>query len=193
MFELFSFIKNIFIHCYNSFERHCVLLHIIPFIILLCISFIFNFEHKHYFEETETTRSLLGLLALLGLLLLLGSWDAALADDDVSEDLVQLLVLADGGEDVVGDESLLLFLLLAGVGLFEDLFDDLLEHGGHVDWGVGGDTLGISALLHVTVDTTDWEDDACALGTGLALFVLCHLMMRKKGVALSGTICDSRP
>ena len=144
----------------------------------------FMFVLSRRFRDLQNTRSLLGLFALLGFLLLLGSWDAAFTDDDVSEDLVQLLVLADGGEDVVGDESLLLFLLLAGVGLFEDLFDDLLEHGGHVDWGVGGDTLGISALLHVTVDTTDWEDDACALGTGFALFVLCHLMMKKGMVVL---------
>ena len=119
-------------------------------------------------------KSLLGLLALLGLLLLLRAWDTTLADDDVLEDVVELSVLADGGQDVVRDESLGGLVILAGVGLLEDLLDDLLEHGGHEDRRVRGDALGEAALLQVAVDTTHREDDACAGGSGLGFLVDSH-------------------
>jgi len=93
-------------------------------------------------EKTQSSQQncslVLGLLGLLGLLLLLlDAGDAAFSDDDVFEDVVELLVLADGSQDVVGYQALLLLLLLAGLGFFEDLLDDLLEDSGHVDWGIG--------------------------------------------------------
>lgn len=81
-------------------------------------------------------QSLLRFLALLAFLLLLGSWNTTFADDDVSEDFIEFLVFTDSSEDVVGDESLLFFLFLAGVGFFEYFFNYLLEDCSHVNWSI---------------------------------------------------------
>ena len=104
----------------------------------------------------------LGFLPLLRLLLLLGPWDATFSDDDVLEDVVQLLVLADGCEDVVGYEALGGLVLLPGVGFLEDFFYNLLEDGCEVDWGVRRDAIGIAAFFEMPVDAAHWENDACA-------------------------------
>lgn len=133
-----------------------------------------NLVHKYL--VTEIQRSLVLGLAGLAALFLLDTGDTTLADDDVLEDDVQLAVLADGGDDVVGHDTLGGLLVLVLVGFTEDLVDDGFEDGSHVNWGIRGDTVRIAALLQVAVDTTDGEDDSCTGGSGFGFLVSCHLI-----------------
>ncbi|CAL6017634.1 Conserved_hypothetical protein [Hexamita inflata] len=92
--------------------------------------------------------------------------------------VVEFLVLTDGSQDVVWNKTLGSFVVLAGLGFFEDFFNNLLENSGHVDWSIRRDTVCITAFLEVTVDTTDWEDDASTCGSGFRFLIECHLTER---------------
>src|SRR5690242_9353158 len=104
--------------------------------------------------------TLLGLLGQEGVMDV--GEDTALGDGDVSEQLVQLLVVADGELQVSGNDTGLLVVASGVTGQLEDLSSQVLEDGSEVDGGTSTDTLGIVTLAEVTVDTTDGE-----LKTGL--------------------------
>lgn len=119
---------------------------------------------------------LAGLVALLGLgreeLRLDLRQDTTLRDDDVAEQLVELLVVADGklcsrGQqrcseherkrgrtEVAGDDTRLLVVTGGIAGELENLSGQVLEHGREVDGRAGTDTLGVVATAEETVDTT---------------------------------------
>ena len=59
--------------------------------------------------------------------------DTALGDGDVAEQLVQLLVVADGELQVTGDDTRLLVVTRGVAGQFEDLSCQVLENGCEVD------------------------------------------------------------
>ena len=107
-----------------------------------------------------------GSAALLGLLgqerVVDVGEDTTLGNGDVAEQLVQLLVVADGELQVAGNDTG--FLVIAGsvTGQLKNLSSQVLEDGSEVDGGTSTDTLGIVALAQVTVNTTDRE-----LKTGL--------------------------
>ena len=131
--------------------------------------------HKYLLKLIKLTkRSLLGLLALLFLHLLLRSWNTTLSDNDVREDWVEFLILTNGSEDVVWNKSLSILAILSAVGFLEDFFNNLLENGSHIDWSIRWDTFCISALLHVSVNTTNWEDNTSTCGSWLLLLIDCH-------------------
>lgn len=88
--------------------------------------------------------------------------NTTLGDGDVSEQLVQLLVVADGELQVAGNDTGLLVVAGGVTGQLEDLSGQVLEDGSEVDGGTGTDTLGVVTLAQVAVDTTDGE-----LETGL--------------------------
>lgn len=88
--------------------------------------------------------------------------DTTLGDGDVSEKLVQLLVVADGELQVARDDTGLLVVASSVTGQLENFSSQVLEDGSEVDGGTSTDTLGVVALAEVTVDTTDGE-----LKTGL--------------------------
>ena len=83
--------------------------------------------------------------------------NTTLGNGDVSEQLVQLLVVADGELEVTGDDTGLLVVTSGVAGQLEDLGSQVLQNGGEVDRGTSTDTLGVVALAEKTVDTTNWE------------------------------------
>ena len=91
--------------------------------------------------------------------------DTTLGDGDVTEKLVQLLVVADGELKVARDNTGLLVVAGSVTGQLEDLSSEVLKDGSEVDGGTGTDTLGIVTLAEKTVDTADGE---CETGLGRA-------------------------
>ena len=83
--------------------------------------------------------------------------DTALGDGDVSEKLVQLLIVADGELEVAGDDTGLLVVARSVASQLEDFSGEVFENGGEVDGGTGTDTLSVVALAEETVDTADGE------------------------------------
>ncbi|KAG9859207.1 hypothetical protein KCU68_g9, partial [Aureobasidium melanogenum] len=85
-----------------------------------------------------------------------------LGDGDVSEKLVQLLVVADGKLKVTRDDTGLLVIASGVTGQLEDFGSQMCT-----------DTLGVVALAEETVDTTDGESETglgrtAEMGTGKA-------------------------
>jgi len=83
--------------------------------------------------------------------------DTTRGDRDVLEQLVQLLVVADGQLDVAGDDAHTLVVARGVASQLEDLSSEVLEHGSEVHGRTGSDTGGIAAITELTVDTTDRE------------------------------------
>lgn len=83
--------------------------------------------------------------------------NTALGNGDVSQQLVQLLVVADGELEMTGNDTGLLVIAGSVTGKFENFSSEVLENGGKVDGGAGTDTLGIVALAKKTVNTADGE------------------------------------
>ena len=127
--------------------------------------------------------------SLLGSLLgLLGQQDgldvgqhAALSDGDSSEQLVELLVVADGELQVSGDDSGLLVVAGGVSGQLQDLGGQVLQHRRQVDRSSGPDTLSVVPLPEQPVDAADWELQP---GPGRAALGL--------GSNLTGTFSSSR-
>lgn len=89
--------------------------------------------------------------------------DTTLGDSDVTQQLVQLLVVADGELQVAGDDTGLLVVTGCVASQLKNLGSEVLENSGQVDGGTGTNTLGVVALAEQTVDTTDRE---CQTGLG---------------------------
>ena len=85
--------------------------------------------------------------------------DTTLGDGDVSEQLVQLLVVPDGELKVTGDDTGLLVVARSVTGQLEDFGSEVLKDGGKVDGSTSTDTLSVVALAKETVDTTDGESE----------------------------------
>jgi hypothetical protein len=83
--------------------------------------------------------------------------DTALGDGDVTEQLVQLLVVPDGKLEMTGDDTGLLVVTGGVASQLENLSCQVLENGSEVDGSTGTDTLSVVALAEQTVDTTDRE------------------------------------
>jgi hypothetical protein len=83
--------------------------------------------------------------------------DTTLGDGDVSEKLVQLLVVSDGELKMTGDDTGLLVVAGGVASQLEDFSSKVLEDSGEVDGSTGTDTLSVVALAEQTVDTTDGE------------------------------------
>ena len=118
----------------------------------------------------ETRRLLGGLLGLLGQEhgLDVGQ-NTSLGDGDAGEQLVELLVVADGQLQVAGDDPALL-VVTGGVSCqLENLGCQVLHDGGQVDWGTGSHPLGVVALPQVTVDASHGELEPGTAAPSLAL------------------------
>ena len=113
---------------------------------------------------------------LLGLLGLLGQQDgldvgqhAALSDGDSAEQLVELLVVADGQLQVTGDDPGLLVVAGGVSGQLQDLSGEVLQHGGQVHRSSGTDTLSVVPLPKQPMDTTHRELEPGTGGAALRL------------------------
>jgi hypothetical protein len=85
--------------------------------------------------------------------------NTTLGDGDVSEKLVQLLVVPNGELEMAGNDTGLLVVAGSVTSQLEDLSSEVLKDGSEVDGGTGTDTLGVVALAEKTVDTTDGESE----------------------------------
>ena len=78
-------------------------------------------------------------------------------DRGSAEELVELLVVADGELHVAGRDAALLVVAGGVAGELKDLSAEVLEDRGHVDRGTATDALGVAALLQVAGHTADRE------------------------------------
>ena len=93
--------------------------------------------------------------------------DTALGNRNVSEELVEFLIVSDGELEMTGNDTGLLVVAGSVSGQFEDLSSEVLEDSSEVDGGSGTNTLGIVALSQETVDTANGELEPSASGAGL--------------------------
>ena len=97
-------------------------------------------------------------------------------DRDRAQELVELLVVADGELDVARHDARLLVVARGVARELEDLGAEVLEDGAHVDTGTDADARGVLALAEVAVEARHRELEASlgrrgrrAGGLGLAL------------------------
>lgn len=96
--------------------------------------------------------------------------DTALRDGDVTQKLVQLLIVPDGELKVTGDNTGLLVVASGVAGQLENLGRQVLENRCEVDGRAGTNALGVVALPQETVDTANGEGET-GLGRTAALMV----------------------
>ena len=89
--------------------------------------------------------------------------DTTLGDCDVSEELVQFLVVSDGELQMSWNDTRLLVVSGGVASQLEDFSSQVLKDSCEVDWSTSTDSLGVVALSEKSVDTTDWE---CETGLG---------------------------
>jgi hypothetical protein len=75
----------------------------------------------------------------------------------MSEQLVQLLIVADSKLEMTGNDTGLLVVAGGVASQLENFSSKVLEDSSKIDGSTGTDTLGIVALSQETVDTTDGE------------------------------------
>jgi hypothetical protein len=80
-----------------------------------------------------------------------------LGNRDMSEQLVQLLIVADSKLEMTGNDTGLLVVAGGVASQLENFSSKVLEDSSKIDGSTGTDTLGIVALSQETVDTTDGE------------------------------------
>jgi len=94
--------------------------------------------------------------------------DTTLCDCDVTQQLVQFLIVADGQLKMTGDDTGLLVVTSGVAGQLEDFSSEVLKDGCEVDGSTSTDTLSVVALSQETMDTADGESEACLGGSGLS-------------------------
>ena len=122
----------------------------------------------------------LGLVVALGLLgqqhrLDVGQ-DAALSDGDFAQQLVELLVVADGQLQVTRDNTGLLVVPGRVARQLQDLGRQVLQHRRQVHWRAGPDPLGVVTLAEQPVNTAhrglEPSSRGACLGFGTSLAAL---------------------
>lgn len=93
-------------------------------------------------------------------LTLVNVWqDTTLGDGNMTQKLVQLLIVPDGKLQMTGDDTGLLVVAGGVASQLENLSSEVLEDGSQIDGSTGTDTLGVVTLAEQTVDTTDGESE----------------------------------
>lgn len=100
--------------------------------------------------------------------------DTTRGNGNTAKQLVELLIVTDGELNVTRDDTGLLVITSGVSGELENLSGKVLHHSGHVDWGTGTDTVGVTALAKETMNTTNWELEASLAGTGLRGLLRSH-------------------
>ena len=116
-------------------------------------------------------------------------------DRDRAQELVELLVVADGELDVARHDARLLVVARGVARELEDLGAEVLEDGAHVDTGTDADARGVLALAEVAVEARHRELEASlgrrgrrAGGLGLALAAATFTFARHD---VLGVVCFS--
>jgi hypothetical protein len=86
--------------------------------------------------------------------------DTTLSNGDVTEKLVQFLVIADSKLKMTGDDTGLLVITGGIASQLEDFSSEILENSSEVDGSTGTDTLSVVSLAEKTMDTTNGESQA---------------------------------
>ena len=97
--------------------------------------------------------------------------DTTLGNGDAGEQLVELLVVADGELEVTGVDARLLVVAGSVASELEDLGSEVLEDGSEVHGGTSADALSVRALAEHAVDAADGELEARACRARLLLLV----------------------
>ena len=166
----------------RSVQRECV-----------CVSVQFSLENSMWLRIGAGFYLLVRGKALL-LLRLLGEkhclnvgQDATLCNGDAREELVELLVVADGQLEMAGDDAGLLVVAGGVTGELEHLGSQILHDGSEVDRGSGTDALGVVALPQETVNPADGKLQSSTTGTGLGLALnLSALAASRHGASVGG-------
>lgn len=87
--------------------------------------------------------------------------NTALCDGDVTQELVQFLVVPDGKLKMAGNDTCLLVVAGSVASQFKNFGGEVLKDSGEIDGGTSADTLGVVALAKKTMDTTDRESETC--------------------------------
>lgn len=119
----------------------------------------------HLLAGVLATSSLSGLLGQQ-VLVNVGQ-DTTLGDGNMTQKLVQLLIVPDGKLQMTGDDTGLLIVAGGVASQLENLSSEVLEDGSQIDGSTGTDTLGVVTLAEQTVDTTDGESETSLGRTGL--------------------------
>ena len=85
--------------------------------------------------------------------------DTTLGNCDVTEKLVQFLIVADGKLKMTGNDTSLLVVTSGVTSQLENFSGEVLEDGSQVDGSTSTNTLGIVAFPQETVNTTDGESE----------------------------------
>lgn len=100
-------------------------------------------------------------------------WLASLRDLNGVEQLEQLRVGPNTEVDVLGLDGLHFALLSQVTSQFQNLSSDVLEDGSHEGTGGRARSFAVSALLDVSVQSSNWEQGACSGGTRDCLRFVC--------------------
>lgn len=92
-----------------------------------------------------------------GLTLVNVGQNTTLSNGDVSQKLVQFLIVSDGELKMTGNDTGLLVVTGGIAGQFEDFGSQVLKDGSEVHGGTSTNTLSVVALSQETVDTAHWE------------------------------------
>lgn len=85
--------------------------------------------------------------------------DTALGNGDMTEQLVQFLIVSDGELKMTGNDTGLLVVTSSIASQLEDFGREVLQYGGKIDGSTSTDTLGIVTLTEQTVDAADGESE----------------------------------
>lgn len=97
--------------------------------------------------------------------------NTTLGNGNVTQKLVQLLIVTDGKLKVTGNDTGLLVVTGSVTSQLENFSSEVLKDGSQVNGSTGTNTLSIVALAEKTVNTTDGESET---GLGGAAVLLCQ-------------------
>lgn len=83
--------------------------------------------------------------------------NTTLGDCDVTEELVQFLIVSDGKLQMSWDDTGLLVVTGSVASQLENFGRKVLQDGSKIDGGTSTHSLGVVAFSEESVDTTDWE------------------------------------
>lgn len=93
-------------------------------------------------------------------LTLVNVWqNTTLGDCDMSEKLVQFLVVSNGELQMSWDDTGLLVVSCCVTGQLENFGSEVLKHGSEVHRGTSTDSLSVVALSEKSVNSTDWKGE----------------------------------
>lgn len=107
--------------------------------------------------------------------------NTTLCNGDVSQQLVQLLIVADGELKMTGDDTGLLVVTGGVASKLENFGSEILENGSEVDRSTGTDTLSIVALAKKTVNTADREGQTSLGRTAKMDMLVMEVKARERG------------